>query len=297
MHDVSPFVLRRMLALRQFPMFAGAELGELAMLAENVAETTLSPGTLVAAAGVRPPALHLVLEGALAAPAEGRTWGPRHVFGTLEVLARRALATPVIATRATRTLALYSTEITEVLDENFGVLRATVQELAARMIAHAHVPPIAVPDIEPLGFVDRLIVLRQHLPFADARLDALASLAHSSEELELAPGAILARRGDVATSMLVVLDGVVHAIGADAAPRAIQRGQAIAAFETLAEQAHPHTLEAATRVRVLASSAASIYDVIEDHTDLGLAMIRGFAAALLDARDPRAPATAQALRS
>ncbi len=296
MHDVSPFVLRRMLALRQFPMFAGAELGELAMLAENVAEPTLAPNALVAPGGVRPPALHLVLEGELAAPAEGRAWGPRHVFGTLEVLARRPLPSPVIATRPTRTLQLHSTEITEVLDENFGVLRATVQELAHRMM-HRRLPLLAVPDADPLGFVDRLIVLRQQPLFAEARLDALASLAHASEELAFGPGTVIARRGDLATSTLVVLEGSLHATTSDARTHALHRGHAIAAFETLAEQPHPRTLEAATRVRVLASTAAAIYDVLEDHTDLGLAMIRAFAASLLDARDRATPATAHALRS
>lgn len=297
MRDMTPFLLRRMLALRQFPMLADAELGELAMLAENLIEATFAPGQIVAPAGVRPSALHLVVSGELASPSEGRTWGPRHAFGTLEVLARRALTGPVIATRPTQTLQLLSSEITEVLDENFGVLRAAVQGLSARMIALVRLPQISVPEVTPLGLVDRLIVLRQQAPFAHARLDALAMLAHASEELSFPAGAVVARRGELATATLVVVEGALHARRNDSDAATLGPGQAIAPFETLAELPHPATLEATTAVRALASTATAIYDTIEDHTDLGLAMIRAFATTLLDAREIPAATTAQHLPS
>jgi CRP-like cAMP-binding protein len=284
MHDVSPFVLRRILALRQFPILAGAELGELAMLAENMADALFPAGAIVAPAGARPPALHLVVEGDLAGA--GRTWGPRQVFGTLEILARRDLVEAVIAARQTRTLQLASSEITEVLEENFSVLRATVQGLAARL---AHVlPPLpraTIPDAEPLGFVDRLIILRQQRAFAGARLEALAMLAHSSEEVIYPMGAVVARRGDPATHLSTVVDGMLHAEG-----RMLVAGDRISPFAAIAELPHPATIEATTRTRVLRTSASAIFDAIEDHTDLGLAMTRGFSSLLLDHAEPaRAP--------
>ena len=44
MADLHPFALRRILALRQFPVLCDAELGDLALFAENVAEVTLPAG-------------------------------------------------------------------------------------------------------------------------------------------------------------------------------------------------------------------------------------------------------------
>jgi CRP-like cAMP-binding protein len=280
MHDVSPFVLRRILALRQFPILAGAELGELAMLAENLADALFPAGTIVAPAGARPPALHLVVEGDLAGA--GRTWGPRQVFGTLEILARRELAAAVIAERQTRTLQLPSSEITEVLEENFSVLRATVQGLAARLArVLPPLPRASIPDAEPLGFVDRLVILRQQRAFAGARLEALAMLAHSSEEVIYPVGAIVARRGDPATALSTILEGMLHADGAT-----LVAGDRISPFAAIAELPHPATIEATTRARVLRTAATAIFDTIEDQTDLGLAMTRGFSSLLLDHAEP-----------
>ena len=277
--ELEPFVLRRMVALRQFPMFAAAELGELAALAENLGETRFAKGELIAPAGARLPALHLVLEGAITTR-RGASWGPRDVFGTLEVLARRPLAAPAFAASATRTLKLHASDITEVLEENFAVLLATLRELATRMAAHGALRQrtLAIPAVEPLGFVERLIVLRQQTPFAAAGLDALAALAHASDEVEFAPGAIVARAGDPAATAYVVVAGELRA-----GDRALRPGDAIACLEALAELRHQTTLEAATRVRALATPAPAMLDVIEDHTDLGLAMVRSFAGELLDA--------------
>ncbi len=286
MHDMSPFVLRRILALRQFPILAGAELGELAMVAENMVDALFPAGAVVAPAGARPPALHLIVEGDLAARRSGRSWGPRQVFGTLEILARRELAEAVIAKQPTRTLQLASTEITEVLEENFGVLRAAVQGLAAQL-AHRlpQLPRASIPEANPLGFVDRLIILRQQPAFAGARLDAVAMLAHASEEVTFPMGAVVARRGDPATAMCTLLEGVLHAEGTP-----LLAGDRISPYAALAELPHPATIEATTRARVLRTAASSIFDAIEDHTDLGLAMTRGFSSLILDHAEPaRAP--------
>ena len=80
-----PFVLRRVLWLRQFPWLHEAELREVTMLAENLTEVRFAPGAVVAPAHVRPPALHFVIEGELANAT--RTWGPRNVVGAVEILA------------------------------------------------------------------------------------------------------------------------------------------------------------------------------------------------------------------
>jgi CRP-like cAMP-binding protein len=309
---VDPFYTRRILALRQFSLFASAEVGELAMLADAVAEVSFRAGTVVAEAGRRVAALHLILAGRIDTDGRGvaaagsgpgggaaevrsiatTSWGPRQIFGTLEVLARRELATRAIAARDTRALQLQAGDVTEVLDENFGVLRATVQELAAHVLARARrrrsAPGASIDG--SIGLVDRLVLLRHQPVFEAARIDALASLAHAAEELRLPPGSVVARAGELATGIVLIGDGALHARRADLTTRTLGPGDAIGALETLAEVGHVETVEATTPVRALKLAGSAIYDVLEDHTDLGLSMIGSFAATLYDAGLEPAPA-------
>lgn len=291
MPDVNPKLLRRMLALRQFPMFATAELAELATIAENVVETEFRPGAVIAPAAARLPGLHLVLEGRIES---GRSWGPREVFGELEAFAGREHVTAAIAATETQTLQLSSTELAEVLEDNFGILLAVVRDLAARLLAMPRpARTIALPRAEAgLGLVERLIVLRQLAPFIGARLQGLAMLAHGSEEISWAPGATVARAGDLASGALLVLDGTLRGRTAAGATWELARGQAFGALETLAGVGHGATVEAITPVRALYASASAMLDMIEDHPDIGMSMIAAFARNLLDAPSRDAAAAA-----
>lgn len=285
MADVNPKLLRRMLALRQFPMFATAELAELATIAENLVPTRYPAGAVVAPAGARPAGLHLVLEGRIEGRIEAsRSWGPRQIFGALEVLARREHPAPALAAVETCTLQLLEADLVEVLEDNFGVLLAVVRELAGRMSAVGLLArPIAVPgDGAGLGLVERLIVLRQLPPFIGAQLQGLAMLAHGSEEVDWAQGAIVARAGELASGSLLVLDGTLQSRGPGGATHELGRGHAFGALETLAGTGHTTTIEAMTPVRALHSSGIAMLDVLEDHPDIGMSMITAFARGLLD---------------
>jgi len=284
MRDSNPMLLRRMLALRQFPMFAATELAELAVIAENVVETRYRAGSIVAPAARRLSGLHLVLDGRIEA---GRPWGPRQIFGALELFAGREPATAAVAAAETQTLHLSGPDLAELLEDNFGVMFSIVRELAARMLAVA--TPIARPVALPstggsLGLVERLIVLRQQTPFAGARLQGLAMLAHASEEITWSPGAVVARAGELASGSLLVLEGSLRELRRDGTGTSheLGPGHTIGALETLAGLGHVATIEALAPVRVLRSSGTAMLDVLEDHPDVGMSMIGAFARSLLD---------------
>jgi CRP-like cAMP-binding protein len=231
MVDFNPLVLRRILALRKFQMLGTAELRELAMLAENMTEATFPAGAVVAAAGARLRSIHFIVDGEIAT-SRGERLGARRVFGVLDVFARRELAAPAIAVRETRTLELLSADVKEILDENFGVLRATLRELAAHTIGRWAMPPtrfIAPPA--RLGFVDRLILLRRQPMLASAAVDAVAMLAHTSEEVSFRPGAIVAHAGERAVTTYAILEGDLRAVGMTAR-RGAGSGDSIATLET-----------------------------------------------------------------
>lgn len=273
-----------MLWLRQFPLFETADLDELAMIAENLVEATIPAGTVIASEGARLHGIQLILDGAIETRPRGHVWGPRQVFGALEVFANRAAAQTAVAASDLHTLQLSAVDIGEVLEDNFGVLLGAIRELAARVleIAPDAPRPVTITNARaPLGLVERLILLRQLLPFTGARLQALTTLAHASDEVTWPAGSVIARTGDPATSAFVLIEGTARATRGDATA-VLEPGSPVGHLETLAGTHHGATIEAVGPVRVLRSGASAIFDVLEDHTDVGLAMMATFASTLLD---------------
>jgi CRP-like cAMP-binding protein len=290
-HD--PLLLRRLLELRRFPLLAGAELSELATLAENIVLASYPSGAVIAPPG-RIDAVHLILSGQIDAGPQRS--GAHEAFGWLEVLARRPLAAPAVAVGETRTLRLAASELGEILEDNFGLLALALRELATRALAaQAAGPPVrragaaapaaaaaAMPG--PLGLVERMIVLRQRTPFTSARLEALAILAYESEETTWPVGELVSRAGDPARAAYVILDGDLRATTADRGATLLGPGHVIGVLESLAGLRHDATIAVITPVRALEIASTVIFDVLEDHPDLGLAMLQTFAGELLDAR-------------
>jgi CRP-like cAMP-binding protein len=284
MSDQDPILLRRLLELRRFPLLGGAELAELATLAENVVETSYRSGAIVA----RPEhaeAVHLILSGQI--DAGPQRFAAREALGWLEVLARRPLASAAVAVGETRTLRLAASDLGEILEDNFGLLAIAIRELATRTLAAQDLDPwarraVAAPAAFPLGLVERMIVLRQRLPFTSARLEALAILAYESKEITWPAGEIVSRCGDPARAAYFILDGDLHVARADRRPARLGPGGAIGLLESLAGLPHTSTSTVATPVRALEIASTAIFDVLEDHPDLGLAMLATFAGGLLD---------------
>jgi CRP-like cAMP-binding protein len=284
MPDFKPTILRRMLTLRQFPLFAKAELDELATMAENLRPAHFAAGSLIAPANALVPTVQLIVHGQIASKS-GHTWHAREVFGALEVAAGRTLTAAAVAATDTDTLELPATDFSDVLEDNFGVMQSALHELASRLLASAPPParPVPIASSEgPLGLVERLILLRQQLPFTAARLQPLAMLAQASEELRYSKGEIVATAGEPATAGLVLIEGTLQARRDDGVVHTLVRGQHFGFVETIAGANHSYTLEATSPLRVLASPGRAILDVLEDHTDVGLTMVTAFASALLD---------------
>jgi CRP-like cAMP-binding protein len=271
MPDPAPFLMRRILALRQFPVWGHADLSELAMVAENVTERTFAPGDVIT------DSLHLLLEGRIAVGKHELV--ARDVYGALEVAARRAPREAATALEPTRTLELGASDYFEVLEDNFRLLLATIRDLAARALPLGVLRrPLAMPFGDaPLGLVERMILLRQQIPFSSARLEALAILAHAATEVHWPAGATVVRAGFPAEESAIVLTGSLRTAGREIGP-----GHTLGMLETLANVPHLATFEATTPVRVLAIRAATLLDVLEDHTDFALSILETFARALVD---------------
>ncbi len=283
-----PSAIERMLTLRQFPGFDEAELGELAIVADNVVEQTFEAGQEVSGIG-RSPALLLVVDGTLTGRTSGRVWNQHEVLHTLEAMAGRRTKEAIVAQTAAKTLRIAAKDFVEILEDNFGFLCNVRRTLARRLLTIAAPPPpsegVEVIDIaaQPLGMVERLITLRKHVPFAKGRIEALAALAQASEEIRLPANAQIGRVGEPASSMLILLEGSAQLSRTGGPPVVIGPGQAIGALETLGEVPFTATIRGLAGIRALRFPAAALFDVLEDHTDLALSMVESFAAAILDA--------------
>lgn len=274
-----PGSLRRVLSLRQFPALAGVELGELATLAENLVETTLLHGNRIVAAGARMPALHLIVDGKI--ETGGESYGPREIFGLLEVLAREPSDAAAVATLDTKVLRINAGDARELLEDNFGLLRAVLGELAGKMLEHGRdfgFGAPATPFGDRMTLVERLIALRQHSPFAGARLQALTAVAQLVEQRRWQPGERVVEASSPAETVVFVLDGALRA-----GTKRIEPGGAVGALEAFAGVPHAASVEVETATTSLICPVTALHDVLEDHADLGLAMLSTLAKRLLAA--------------
>jgi CRP-like cAMP-binding protein len=263
MRDADPILMRRILSLRQFPMFMHADIGELVVVAENIIERTFQ-----ASEAVDGDFLHFVVDGVLASG--DRQVRAREVHGVLDALANRP-APPTIALVPSHTFALDGADYLDVLEDNFGLLLATMRDLAANVAFTATRSELPHVDDTKLGLVERLIVLRQQFPLEAARLETLSILAHAATEARFSAGATMRAPGSPADA-LVILSGTVHA-----GDRVLGPGDSLGFVEALAGSRYAEPVEAVTAVRVLETRAATILDVLEDHTDLGLSILRALA--------------------
>lgn len=288
MHDLAPSALRRLLMLRRFPILCEAELGELAMFAENITEVALPANSLVATAGARLAALHFVVTGEIATMGdERRTWGPCQVFGGLEVLANREASETAMTTMETTTLQLMASDVMEILDDSLGVMLAALRGLAAANVTRARTRRRActLPDgarARSLGLVERLMILRQQPAFSVAPLEALVVLAHTSEDVVMPVGTLVTRAGATETSSFVILQGASAAVDTSGVAHQLGPGDAIGQLEALAGQPHDETIEVVEPMRALKVDAARVFDIIEDHSDFGRAVLAVLAEELLE---------------
>jgi CRP-like cAMP-binding protein len=275
--DLEAVVLRRVLALQRFPLFQGVELAELATLAQNVVETHLRPGDVVAMPGARIAAAHLVLEGCIAsAPPAATTWHAHDVFGAIPIFAERPARLRSTAIAPTRTLRIDADDLAELLDDNHGILVASIRSVAERLAGSRPRPraPLHGP-LGPLGLVDRLFLLRREAPFARAGVRSLAALAQAAQEVtwEVGESVAAAERGGV------LVEGELRGHA-----EVLRAGDSFGWIEMLAGKSHDGELVAASHTRALASTGASFLDVIDDHPDLGLHVLSAMSRELLAER-------------
>lgn len=275
--DDDRVTVRRVLALGRCALFHGASPAELAILAENAVETEIPAGATLAEAGHRVAAIHVIVEGEIASGAQ--RWEAHDAFGAMEVFADRVAAGRATTTVATRTLQLDAEDLTEILEDNFGVLLATLRSVARRSrepIVEADPLPLAPA---PLGLIDRLFLLRRHPVFARASVRSLATLAQAAQPVVWEPGVRIVHATQPVAAVHIVVAGSVRRIDE---PVDVGAGAMFGLVDTLASAPSSASFDAIGAVHGLMTPSAALLDVLEEHSDLGLAMLAALARATLE---------------
>ncbi|HEY4055314.1 MAG TPA: cyclic nucleotide-binding domain-containing protein, partial [Kofleriaceae bacterium] len=113
------------------------------------------------------------------------------------------------------------------------------------------------------------------------RIEALAALSQSADEVRVPARTELATAGDPVNAVTIILEGTAQVIRPDG-QYILGPGNSIGAIESLGEIALTASVTTLTPVRALKFPNTALLDVLEDHTDLALAMVERLAATLLE---------------
>jgi len=132
-----------------------------------------------------------------------------------------------------------------------------------------------------LGMVERLMVLRKRLPFGKGRIEALAALSQSADEVRVPARTEIAKLGEAPTAVTILLEGTAQVMRPEG-QTVLGPGNSIGAIEALGETGFIASVTTLTPVRALRFPCTALLDVLEDHTDLALSMVEALASNLLE---------------
>lgn len=292
--------IERMLAIKALPVFVDVHPDELAVIAAQARLCTFGRGdTLYAAATSPVGTIHLVLAGRVTEHRGGRpfvTHGPQHVLGGVDALASRTADVVAIADEPTRTLAIERSALRDVLEDNFGVLSATLQGVAAatlrlrrRLVPTAGHPTAIAPTPWPVALDDlgaRIAFLRERTWLRPAHVRALGHLAGEAEPVGFTAGEGLWALGDPAEHAMIVVDGSIACTADDTGLRFTARqGTLLGLEEALAIEPRWYDATVHEAGSALCITRAAIVDVLEDDADSALDVLAAFAGIASGLRD------------
>ena len=305
--DDNAGAIERMLALKALPLFVDVHADELAIIAEHAEVRAFRGGeTLFCSTEAPVTSIHLVLEGSVTEHRGGRpfrTHGAPYVVGGIDALALAGAEVAAIAAEDTRTLAIERTALRDILEDNFGILSATLQGVAAatlrlrrQLTSSAGFAEHAEEDKTPASLLNELgaktLFLREHPWLRHAKIRTLSQLARDAELASLGDGEPLWAQGDPADHAVLVVRGVVGCATIDGRQHFEGGRDAIFGLEeALAMDSRWYGAVARGAVSFFRITRAAIVDALEDDPDTALAALAAIASVASLLRDQVARAT------
>ena len=283
--------LERALYLRSLDTFGTLASEELAVFAGFLTERFFPAGTNLWEDGDPPRTIHLIVDGRVRFVRQGRNVGGREAPAGFGLVSLMADAPTPKATAETDVVSLemHGDALIEIMEDHFPILLQMRSSLARRLTLLRHQRGIygaessALPENSswsdrPLTYAERLLRLRRCSVFAGLGLNVLAGLARDDREQRFEPGDVLWEREDPGDRLLVISHGVV--VGTPVSPGRPFRagvGAAVGVDASLSELPYDHRATAETRVVAIRIDAPVLRDVMEDHPDFAMSVLRFYA--------------------
>lgn len=292
-------VLERVLLLRTFNPFVDLAPAHLAAMAEMAEDRFFPAGAEIQPEGVPVRHVHYVISGEVEIRRGGkliRMLEEKSVVGGLAALAQVSDSAQVVAKTDVTTLTFSHEDQRDVFEDNFEILVRIMRTVARAFLeARRAAGPGGGfnPDDEsapvpraPLGLVDKLFFLRNTGPYSQARLEAVAELARESPEVRFPAGTALWRTGEPSGSSLVMVAGVVTGSAGEGRQQfRFSRGSIVGGLDSLAAVPRWFDATAETDVVAIQVNYGVLLDLLEDHTEMAMDLLRALAANTLALRE------------
>lgn len=282
----------RYLYLRSMPGGSKFSDASLLPLAEHAEEVVFRRGARLLTYDTLPESVFFLMQGRVELirgnESRGLLESPGAV-GVLAVMGDCEMPYDVIARDEVVALSVDTEFFRETFEDNFEVALEIVGSLSAHLLARRQqVPKDASPQFalpanlsrRELGLVERMLIVRRFDMFGPGALTGLTEVAQQFREVVLEPGATLFEAGEMADKFHLVLDGTLEIAWPDSDEEQ-GAGSLFSNLETFAGVRRGATARAKTRTRVLQVAWETLIDVLEDHTEMVLAIIARLAQAVI----------------
>jgi len=300
--------MEQLLHLRKLPILGSLSPNDLGVIAEQARTRVFHAGTRFLRQGEPIGAIYIVLEGRVRLRRGAYELGVATTgagVGGLAYLARDPEGVDAIAESDVLALEIDGDAIDEILEDRFSVLQHLLRESSRKLIELWHQAPaeclaaqvrMSARGYEPkLDLVQRMLFLRDSLPFLRTSASALADLARNLVELEFEPGTVLWRRGEPSRQVQLLVAGHIETRSSipgfhlEPGP-----GFPYGGLDAVAGVPHWYDAVCESRVVTLSGDVEMLFDVFEDNTDVAMAYLSQVASVHLNALERIAASGRQA---
>jgi CRP-like cAMP-binding protein len=276
--------LERLLHLRRLPVLGTLPPDDLGLIAEQARPRLFHRNEVLLRRGEPIGAIHVVVEGRVGLRRGEHELGHASTgagVGGLGFLARDDEGIDAVAEEDTVTLELDTETLGEILEDRFRILQHLLRETSRLLLDLWHRAPreclaaaerMEAPGFsEPLDLVERMLFLRQGLPFLRSSASALADLARNLVELRFEPGVVLWHRGEPARQVLMLVSGrVACSAPIDGFALAPGPGYPLGGLDAVAGMSRWYDAVCEGPVVTLSGDVEILFDVFEDSAEVAL---------------------------
>jgi len=126
--------------------------------------------------------------------------------------------------------------------------------------------------------IERVFILKRTEVFRDLATSVLESLAAHLDDLDLAPGDVLFEKGELGSSMYIVVDGRIRVHDESRTLAVLEEGAVLGEISVLSAEERSASVTAETEARLLRLDQEVLYEVMA----LSPEVSKGFIQVLLD---------------